>query len=188
VRQRILPFLWVLQSLSRGQRCAPPVSVLVLAAGLCAGLSRGLPVLVQMWQQGAPLWLDSGLCDVAVGRAGTTTRNIGMTIITYGMVWVLWLIVNRFLCEYITMVDGYLTFAQIAGESLSVRSVPAMRQSNAVWHFPATLQASSASSMWNGQVRSFCLRYVPLVVFTTFSAVVHVPKRDRLQRRHRLVE
>ena len=65
-----------------------------------------------------------------------------------------------------------------------------MRWSNA-GHFPArraTLQASSASSMWNGQVRSFCLRYVPLVVFPTFSAVVHVPKRDRLQRRHRLVE
>ena len=127
MRQRILPFLWVLQSLSRGQRCAPPVSVLLLAAGLCAGLS-GLPVLVQMWQQGAPLWLDSGLCDVAVGRAGTTTRNIGMTIITYGMVWVLWLIVNRFLCEYITMVDGYLTFAQIAGEIiLSVRTVLCLR-------------------------------------------------------------
>jgi hypothetical protein len=78
-----------------------------------------------------------------------------MTILTYGMVWVLWLIVNRFLCEYITMVDGYLTFAQIAGEELSVRTVLAMRWSSA-GHCPAshpTLQASSASSRWNGQVR-----------------------------------
>ena len=46
---------------------------------------------------------------------GASPRNIGIAIGTYGFVWLLWLLLNRFLCERFFMMDAYMSFAQIAG-------------------------------------------------------------------------
>ena len=36
-------------------------------------------------------------------------------IYRYGIIWLLWIFVNRFLCEKFNMADSLLNFAQIAG-------------------------------------------------------------------------
>ena len=36
-------------------------------------------------------------------------------IYRYGTIWLIWIIVNRFLCEQFQMADSLLNFAQIAG-------------------------------------------------------------------------
>jgi hypothetical protein len=41
--------------------------------------------------------------------------NVGVVIGTYGFVWLLWLLLNRFVCESFVMMDSFMSFAQIAG-------------------------------------------------------------------------
>ena len=38
-------------------------------------------------------------------------------IYRYGTIWLLWILVNRFLCEQLQMADAFLNFAQIAGKT-----------------------------------------------------------------------
>ena len=38
-------------------------------------------------------------------------------IYRYGTIWLLWILVNRFLCEQLQMADAFLNFAQIAGKA-----------------------------------------------------------------------
>ena len=37
----------------------------------------------------------------------------------YGIIWLLWIFVNRFLCPKFKMADSLLNFAQIAGNQLN---------------------------------------------------------------------
>ena len=46
---------------------------------------------------------------------GSTAQNVLTVIYRYGTIWLIWIIVNRFLCEQLQMADSLLNFAQIAG-------------------------------------------------------------------------
>jgi len=46
---------------------------------------------------------------------GWTARNTLTVIYRYGIIWLTWIVVNRFLCEQLQMADSLLNFAQIAG-------------------------------------------------------------------------
>jgi hypothetical protein len=46
-------------------------------------------------------------------KFGLTVNNAFTVIYRYGIIWLLWIIVNRFLCEKLLMADSLLNFAQM---------------------------------------------------------------------------
>ena len=46
-------------------------------------------------------------------KFGLTVNNAFTVIYRYGIIWLLWVIVNRFLCEKLLMADSLLNFAQM---------------------------------------------------------------------------
>ena len=56
-----------------------------------------------------------GTCQRCPDDFGWTAANALTVIYRYGIIWLLWLFLNRFLCERLQMADSLLNFAQIAG-------------------------------------------------------------------------
>ena len=55
-----------------------------------------------------------GLCLECPDRgAGATTRNIGNMIAIYGGIWLMWLLLNRVLCEKLVFMDSIINFCQV---------------------------------------------------------------------------
>lgn len=56
-----------------------------------------------------------GRCTKCPDDFGWTVHNTLTVIYRYGIIWLLWVIINRFLCEELHMADSLLNSAQIAG-------------------------------------------------------------------------
>ena len=52
-------------------------------------------------------------CNECPEPRGLTGRNVGMIVLCYGGIWLLWLVINRFLVDECSMVDAYLNFCQV---------------------------------------------------------------------------
>jgi hypothetical protein len=53
-----------------------------------------------------------GLCLECPER-GATVRNVGTAIGIYGAIWLLWLFINRFICEELIFMDTICNFCQV---------------------------------------------------------------------------
>jgi hypothetical protein len=53
-----------------------------------------------------------GLCLECPER-GATVRNVGTAIGIYGTIWLLWLVINRFICEELIFMDTICNFCQV---------------------------------------------------------------------------
>jgi hypothetical protein len=54
-----------------------------------------------------------GECLQCPDDFGWTAKNTLTVIYRYGIIWLLWIVVNRFLCETLMMADSLLNFAQM---------------------------------------------------------------------------
>ena len=87
-----------------------------------------------------------GLCLECPDRgAGATTRNIGNMIAIYGGIWLMWLLLNRVLCEKLIFMDSIINFCQVWSE-------PATRKgwSRAVWVVPSIAKIASSKKLLPG--------------------------------------
>ena len=54
-----------------------------------------------------------GECLLCPDGFAWTAKNTLTVIYRYGIIWLLWIVVNRFLCETLMMADSLLNFAQM---------------------------------------------------------------------------
>jgi hypothetical protein len=56
-----------------------------------------------------------GLCLECPSELGLTAKNLGMVILIYGGICLLWLLLNRYVAENSTFMDSICNFCQITG-------------------------------------------------------------------------
>ena len=56
-----------------------------------------------------------GTCFSCPDKGGVTAANVGNMVAIYGSIWVLWLVINRFICEELVFMDSILNFCQVTG-------------------------------------------------------------------------
>ena len=116
-------------------------------------------------------------------------------IYRYGIIWLVWIVVNRFLCERLQMADSLLNFAQIAGvlggfEVAWPTSLATFLNLCGILDFDIDVTGPSCIVWWSWGHDMVLQLSLPLVfglvnvLQYTINLALH-PKQDELMRKHR---